>query len=381
MKDLKQYFDLAREVARELWTDSGAWDKHVEKEGLRRELKERLEGKELESRWDAFEGIDVKLALENVNRKRKQLRIRRLWRVGGSVAAAILVGIVISVWSIRPETPVVPRMAVVQDNYKGAYLVVGDSEQIDLGTTHIFEDQGVTVNNTKEEELSYREKVKIVEKPLIHKLVIPKGCEYKLLLADGTRVWMNAGSELSYPVVFDSVSREVTLKGQAYFEVAKSTVPFIVKTEQMDIRVLGTSFDVMSYEDEPTVQVTLEEGKVQIHAGVRASVLVPGEQAVFARGDSTLSVQQVNTGIYTGWRNGEFIFDNESFASVGRKLSRWYDMEVVIDERLQNESLNGSLKRYESIQEFLNILQLTDKIEVIYHDEQVEILLKEKEKP
>ncbi len=381
MKDLKKYFDLAHKIARELWSGSGKWEKCVEEESVQEELKGRFDGKELEKRWNEFENIDVVRALANVNRKRKKHVVRRVWRIGGAAAAAILVGMMVAVWMDLPKTPVAPQMAILGENHKGVYLVVGDTERIDLATVRTFENQGVTVSNTKKEELSYQENIKVVEKPLVHKLVIPKGCEYKLLLADGTRVWMNAGSELSYPVVFDSVSREVTLKGQAYFEVAKSTVPFIVKTGQMDVRVLGTSFDVMAYEDEPMVQVTLEEGKVQIHTGMRESVLVPGEQAVFVRGDSTLSVQQVNTESYTGWRNGEFIFDNESFASVGRKLSRWYDMDVVIDERLQSESLNGSLKRYESIQEFLNILQLTDKIEVIYHDGQVEILLKEKEKP
>lgn len=381
MKDLKKYFDLAHKIARELWSGSGKWEKCVEEKSVQEELKGRFDGKELEKRWNEFENIDVVRALANVNRKRKKHVVRRVWRIGGAAAAAILVGMMVAVWMDQPKTPVVPQMAILGENHKGVYLVVGDTERIDLATVRTFENQGVIVSNTKKEELSYQENIKVVEKPLVHKLVIPKGCEYKLLLADGTRVWMNAGSELSYPVAFDSVSREVTLKGQAYFEVAKSTVPFIVKTERMDVRVLGTSFDVMTYEDEPMVQVTLEEGKVQIHTGMRESVLVPGEQAVFVRGDSTLSVQQVNTESYTGWRNGEFIFDNESFASVGRKLSRWYDMDVVIDERLQSESLNGSLKRYESIQEFLNILQLTDKIEVIYHDGQVEILLKEKEKP
>lgn len=381
MKDLKKYFDLARKIAHELWSGSGEWEKCVEEEGVREELKGRFDRTELEKRWNEFEDINVTQALANVNRKRRKYLVRRVWRIGGAAAAAVLVGGMATVWMEQPKAPVVPQMAVLGESHKGVYLVVGDTGRIDLATVRTFENQGVTVINSEKEELSYRENIKVSEKTLVHKLVIPKGCEYKLLLADGTRVWMNAGSELSYPVAFDSVSREVTLKGQAYFEVAKSTVPFIVKTEQMDVRVLGTSFDVMSYEDEPMVQVTLEEGKVQIHAGVRESVLVPGEQAVFVRGDSTLSVQQVNTGIYTGWRNGEFIFDNESFASVGRKLSRWYDIEVVIDERLQNESLNGSLKRYESIQEFLNILQLTDEIKVVYHDDRVEILFKEKEEP
>lgn len=266
----------------------------------------------------------------------------------------------------------------MEENSKGVYLVVGDTGRIDLVNMLTFEDRGVTVSNLEEEELSYRENMDEVEVAVIHKLVVPKGCEYKLLLADGTRVWMNAESELSYPAAFSGESRVVSLKGQAYFEVAKSSVPFIVETERLDVRVLGTAFDVMSYGNEPTVQVTLEEGKVQISTEGKDRMLVPGEQAVFTREDSTLSVQKVRTEIFTGWRKGEFVFDDESFASVGRKLSRWYDFEIVVDEELQGKSLSGSLKRYESIEEFLNILQLTNEIDVEYQDHKVIIVSKEK---
>ena len=379
MKDLRRYINLAHKVARELWSGSEEWEKYIEEKDVREELRGRLDGSELEKRWSEFEGIDIKQALEKVNSKRKVRRVRRIRRIGWSGAAAVAAGLIIVSWVNRSEPVVMQEMVAIGGEHTGAYLVVGDTGRVDLATAVTFENQGVIVSNTKKEELSYRENVREVEAPLIHKLVIPKGCEYKLVLADGTRVWMNAESELSYPVAFSGDSRVVSLKGQAYFEVAKSGVPFIVRTEQVDVRVLGTSFDVMSYSDEPTVQVTLEEGKVQVHTGVRDELLVPGQQAVFALGDSTLSVREVCTEVYTGWRKGEFIFDGESFAGIGRKLSRWYDIEVVIDEKLQNESLFGSLIRYESIQEFLNILQLTNEIKVVYYDDKIEILSKEKE--
>lgn len=214
---------------------------------------------------------------------------------------------------------------------------MNDTERIDLATALTIEEEGITVKNIERKELSYLENIQESIAPVIHKLVTPKGSEYKLSLSDGTRVWLNTDSELSYPSSFDTVSRVVTLRGEAYFEVAKSSVPFIVRTERMDVRVLGTSFNVMSYSEEPEVQVTLEEGRVQVDAQDAHRILTPGQQAVFAKADSLLQVRNVNTEIYTGWRKGEFVFDNETFASVARKLSRWYDVEIVIDKRLENE--------------------------------------------
>lgn len=105
-------------------------------------------------------------------------------------------------------------------------------------------------------------------------------------------------------------------------------------------------------------------------------ILAPGQQAVFAKADSLLQVRDVDTEVYTGWRKGEFVFDKETFVSVARKLSRWYDVEIVVDKSLEDECLNGSLKRYDSIQEFLNIMELTNVIDVIYSDNKVEILAK-----
>jgi fecR protein len=377
MENLNKYYDLARKIVQGLWTGSREWEDDIENGKVREELKCRFSNKELGGRLDAFERYDVKKALERVEAKRRVRRIGRVWRIGWSAAAVLIAGVITTLWLYRPEKmPEEPQLAVAE-NTRGAYLVVNDTERIDLATALTIEEEGITVKNIERKELSYLENIQESIAPVIHKLVTPKGSEYKLSLSDGTRVWLNTDSELSYPSSFDTVSRVVTLRGEAYFEVAKSSVPFIVRTERMDVRVLGTSFNVMSYSEEPEVQVTLEEGRVQVDAQDAHRILTPGQQAVFAKADSLLQVRNVNTEIYTGWRKGEFVFDNETFASVARKLSRWYDVEIVIDKRLENECLNGSLKRYDSIREFLSIMELTNAIDVIYSDNKVEILVKE----
>lgn len=376
MENLNKYYDLARKIVQGLWTGSREWEDDIENGKVREELKCRFSNKELGGRLDAFERYDVKKALERVEAKRRTRRIGRVWRISWSAAAVLIAGMITTLWLYRPEKmPEVPQLAVAE-NTRGAYLVVNDTERIDLATALTIEEEGITVRNIERKELSYLENIQESIAPVIHKLVTPKGSEYKLSLSDGTRVWLNTDSELSYPSSFDTVSRVVTLRGEAYFEVAKSSVPFIVRTERMDVRVLGTSFNVMSYSEEPEVQVTLEEGRVQVDAQDAHRILVPGQQAVFAKADSLLQVRDVDTEVYTGWRKGEFVFDNETFASVARKLSRWYDVEIVVDKSLENECLNGSLKRYDSIQEFLNIMELTNAIDVIYSDNKVEILAK-----
>lgn len=376
MENLNKYYDLARKIVQGLWTGSREWEDDIGNGKVREELKCRFSNKELGGRLDAFERYDVKKALERVEAKRRTRRIGRVWRITWSAAAVLIAGMITTLWLYRPEKmPEVPQLAVAE-NTRGAYLVVNDTERIDLATALTIEEEGITVKNIERKELSYLENIQESIAPVIHKLVTPKGSEYKLSLSDGTRVWLNTDSELSYPSSFDTVSRVVTLRGEAYFEVAKSSVPFIVRTERMDVRVLGTSFNVMSYSEEPEVQVTLEEGRVQVDAQDAHRILVPGQQAVFAKADSLLQVRDVDTEVYTGWRKGEFVFDNETFASVARKLSRWYDVEIVVDKSLENECLNGSLKRYDSIQEFLNIMELTNAIDVIYSDNKVEILAK-----
>lgn len=108
----------------------------------------------------------------------------------------------------------------------------------------------------------------------------------------------------------------------------------------------------------------------------KEALLSPGQQAVFEKTDSILQVKKVDTEIYTGWRSGEFLFEGESLERVGRKLARWYDMEIVVDSVLRHRSLNGSLKRYESIREFLDVLELTNEVKVNYREDRVEILSK-----
>lgn len=377
MQNLKKYYSLAQKIARGLLNGESKWREEMEEEaGLREELEWRFSPDELRKGLEIFREIDGEGAIVRIKDRLKRNRLRRWSMVGVKVAAVLACGFFVVLWMNEEREPE-QRELWTAEKMKTPYLLVGESKKIDLFDSLTIVQRGVVVENKAGGKLSYRSaSVRGTEEPIINKLVVPKGCEYYVELSDGTKVWLNAASELSYPVSFNAVERDVELRGEAYFEVTKSEVPFVVKTGNMDVRVLGTAFNVMAYADESDVEVTLEEGSVRIHADDKEALLSPGQQAVFEKTDSILQVKKVDTEIYTGWRSGEFLFEGESLERVGRKLARWYDMEIVVDSVLRHRSLNGSLKRYESIREFLDVLELTNEVKVNYREDRVEILSK-----
>ncbi len=200
-----------------------------------------------------------------------------------------------------------------------------------------------------------------------NKIEIPHGGEYVITLGDGTKVWLNSESILEYFVPFDPAKREITLSGEAYLEVAKDTTrPFIVNTKEMNIRVLGTHFNVSTYKDESPVKTTLVEGSVQIipsHGSFSSLVLKPGEQA--SLDENGLRVEKVNTDLYTSWIQGYFVFENEPLSVIFQKLSRWYDIQVMFTGHdAEKELFSGKLPRFENFQVILDMICKVSKAEV-----------------
>lgn len=198
--------------------------------------------------------------------------------------------------------------------------------------------------------------------PVYHKITIPRGGEYILRLADGTRVWLNSETELEYPVVFTKKQRQVFLKGEAYFEVAPDSLhPFIVKTEQQNLRVLGTSFAIRAYANESVILTTLETGKVNIHSKGQEVILTPGEQSCLK--DGNLTVAKVNTTLFTAWHKGIFIFQDQPLENILNTLARWYNIDIFYtNENLKDIHFTGELKRYDRIQDFLCKLEILEKV-------------------
>ncbi|QNK61083.1 DUF4974 domain-containing protein [Pedobacter sp. PAMC26386] len=193
-----------------------------------------------------------------------------------------------------------------------------------------------------------------------NKIETPKGGQYQINLPDGTRVWLNAASSLKYPVSFTALKeRKVELTGEAYFEVSKDKRhPFIVKSSGQEIKVLGTHFDVNAYADEPVIKTTLLEGSVNVNNRV---VLKPGEQAVYAAGNIELKKVDANEAI--DWKNGEFIFTNESLDRVLRRISRWYNVEIIyVKPQTALTTFTGSVSRFENVSVVLKMLEETSNV-------------------
>lgn len=194
-----------------------------------------------------------------------------------------------------------------------------------------------------------------------HTLQIPRGGEYTVVLPDKTVVHMNANSKLQYPTRFATESREVILSGEAYFEVSHNPArPFIVRTEGMEIKVLGTSFNVKAYPDE-SLQTTLVEGSLRVTTSAGSVKIVPGEQALFDEG--RLTVRQVDLRPYLSQRYERFLFDDDLLADVLRKIERWYDIEIfVADQSVYGLRFTGNLPKYEELSKVLRVLELTTNI-------------------
>lgn len=277
-------------------------------------------------------------------------------------AACILFIAFVSVWVMQTKpTQSLEQFREVAATFSPgsnrAVLQLSDGQVIELSSEH----QGVIVG----ENLSYEDGSVLIggfedqQADLV--LTTPKGGQYQLTLADGTKVWMNAGSKLIYPNIFAGKVREVELEGEAYFEVAEDKgKPFVVKTASERVEVLGTRFNVSAYKKEALSSVALLEGSVKVVLpNDFEKVIQPGQQTVTQR--NRMEVQKINPEEVIAWKNGEFMFNNENLESVMRKLARWYDLEIEVSPALSEVSIWGSVSRYDDFSKVLEIIQMTDQ--------------------
>jgi ferric-dicitrate binding protein FerR (iron transport regulator) len=191
-------------------------------------------------------------------------------------------------------------------------------------------------------------------------LTVPRGAQYKVVLADGTKVWLNAESSLTYPTAFTGNERKVTLTGEGYFEVTKNKEkPFIVESSGNQIKVLGTQFNINSYADENIFAATLVEGSVQISRGDILKILKPGEQARVTAGK--IDIAPVNTAEATGWKDGEFVFRDAAVPSIVKQLARWYNLDIDYPEPVEKH-LNATIKRDVPLSKVLHYLEATGDV-------------------
>ncbi|MCO5238824.1 MAG: FecR domain-containing protein [Chitinophagaceae bacterium] len=194
---------------------------------------------------------------------------------------------------------------------------------------------------------------------LYNTISTPAGGVYQLVLSDGTQVWLNAMSSLKFPAVFTGKERRVELKGEAYFEVmSNASRPFFVNAGEMDIKVLGTHFNVKAYRDDPIFQTTLLEGKVEVSSEKERVDITPGQQArMNVKVKNIKKMNGVNINDVMAWKNGEFFFEETELKDALRTLSRWYDFDVEYREDFEPTFIYGSISRNKNLSEVLKILE------------------------
>lgn len=189
----------------------------------------------------------------------------------------------------------------------------------------------------------------------------PVGGQYHLTLTDGTNVWLNAASSIKYPIAFTGGERKVEIFGEAYFEVAHNAAkPFRVRSNHQVVEVLGTHFNINSYADETATKTTLLEGSVKVTGSNGFKFIKPGQQAVLS--GNNLSVAQADVEEAVAWKNGYFRFNDEKIASIMRKLSRWYNIDVSFEGKMLEEGFNGKISRYKNISQTLKMLEKTKAV-------------------
>lgn len=189
----------------------------------------------------------------------------------------------------------------------------------------------------------------------------PRGGEYQLNLPDGTKVWLNASSSITYPINFAHDRREVEIEGEAYFHVKKDLKrPFTVLAEKTAITVLGTQFNVSAYPEQKHIKTTLVEGSVQLQRGSLVRKLRPGEEANSTKGElEQIKIRTVDVEEAIAWKNGYFYFHNENIKEAMEKIARWYNVEVVFRGNIPKKGLDGTISRLENLNQLLQALEMT----------------------
>lgn len=310
----------------------------------------------------------------------QEKRTFKLWAI--RIAATILLCLSIGLIIYRTYTPQSLQKTAIkttkpkaQDFMPGknkAVLTLSNGNEVvldDSQSGEIASQGGVVINKLNDGQIAYTsanaDKKNASSASQLNTLTIPKGGQYQLTLPDGTLVYLNSASSLTYPTKFVGTERKVTLSGEAYFEVAKNPkMPFIVNVNnKQQIQVLGTHFNVEAYTDERVINTTLLEGSVKILYKNKQALLKPGQVAINNMG-ADLDIKPADIDEAMAWKNGLFIFNNENITTVMKKISRWYDVEVVFKGNMENVNFLGNYSRTKSLASLLKNIQLMEDVNI-----------------
>ncbi|GET23026.1 FecR family protein [Prolixibacter denitrificans] len=322
----------------------------------------------------AWNNVKHRISSKKTNTRRRLILI-------SSVAASLILAFTFFYYSQqnRHETPVAENVKTIQPGCKKAVLILDDGKSLNLAENDTFQikEDGASLKNSGN-KLQYTAASKPSEKISYNTLKVPRGGEYYLVLADGTKVWMNSESTLRYPVKFADNERQIELTGEAYFEVTKNKhKPFRVVSGKQIVTVLGTHFNISAYPEDSVTYTTLVEGHVNVQLKGDPNVqqsLVPNEQSVVKLKDNQITKRVVDPARYVAWKNGRFIFKDERLDDMMNTLSRWYDVQIAFsNQRAKQIQFTGNLERYSDFSEILNLIEKTDEVKFSIKDNLVTV--------
>jgi len=305
------------------------------------------------------------------NEKKEPVNVLRPWRFAAAAVIIGMIGIFSYFWLMQSKTQQVTRAitksepALAKDalpGTKGAILTLSNGQQIilDSAGNGKLAWQGSTVIVNKHGQIVYNVKGNGSNEVLYNTMTTPRGRQYQLLLSDGTKVWLNSESSIRYPAAFAGITRDVTISGEAYFEVAKNEkIPFVVKVDNMEVKVMGTHFNINAYHDEESIKTTLLEGSVKVLDAGNTTVLAPGQQSKVSKTGSIQLVKNADLEGAVAWKNGVFLFNKADIQSVMRQIGRWYDLEIAYEGEIPKDRFGGKLPMDAKVSQVLGALEQT----------------------
>ena len=337
-------------------------------------LKEFVAIREEYTNWDfeIIKGEERERLQRAITRKKKRQLVMR-WSVAASVILCVALSALYlwndSYWAFEQKFP--QHVNLDQSKIAGVELILADGKRVPLGGSgRQIQDHGVSgIKDDSLQGLTYVQAKALDEKVtevLYNTLKVPTGGFYQLELSDGTRVWLNAESELRFPVQFGTGEREVYLKGEAYFDVRKDvTRRFIVHLKESNVTVLGTSFNIKASGDEDYIYTTLVEGKVRFTSEKEHEevTLRPGMQSVLNLKSGKTELKEVEVEQFTAWRQGRFVFPSTTLGDLMCQLKRWYDIDVVyLSPEAKGYEFRGAINRDMDLKNVLAIVEKTSNV-------------------
>lgn len=314
---------------------------------------------------------DTEHVLKRIKRGRvRQIGFRYWWKYAALFILPLSVALVL--WQGMKDEAVEEHRqfsAVSRPGGERAILKLYNGKTVVLDSTMksslIAHEANVRIEMDSNHLLRYssHDSIEIANANKNNELIIPKGGEYQVVLADGTKVWLNSASRLIYPQSFMGKERRVVLSGEAFFDVTHDAErPFVVETSRMNVKVLGTRFNVNDYDDNEEVSTTLVNGSVEIVSGdQQAFRLVPGEQAYGK--ENELEKREVNVRLYTSWIDGKFLFNNTELEEIAKQISRWYDVEIFFsNENVKKVRFTGAIVKFKPLEDLVRMIESTSQV-------------------